>query len=100
MSETQGMSKLWLRFLALLATLGALTGAALVPAPEADAMPCAHRSAAHVAEHGGTAADSRYHLAQGELPTCGDEASSARENNHRDKDDDGKSRFCRRHWFC
>jgi hypothetical protein len=94
------MTKLWVRFLALLATLGALTGAALVPAPEASAVPCAPRSAAHVAEHGGMAEDSRWHVANGQLPTCNEEASSARENDNPDRDRDGKSRYCRRHWFC
>lgn len=71
---------------------------------EADAG-CAQRSAAHIAKHGGLAADSAWHVANGELPTCGSESSGGGGNwtsNERSssKDDDGKSRFCRARWWC
>lgn len=91
------MSKIWVRFLALLITLGALIAAACMPAPEANALPCEHRSAKHVAEHGGTAEDSRYHVSRGELPTCGEQEQSQASENKRDRDDDGK-RWRRDEW--
>lgn len=59
---------------------------------------CEPRSAVHVAEHGGLTADRAWHVAHGERPTCGGSGSGARASG--DKDDDGKSRYCRRHWFC
>ncbi|AJD82493.1 hypothetical protein SHEEN_75 [Mycobacterium phage Sheen] len=72
---------------------------AVVTAGDAEGSPCVHRSAAHVAEHGGLAADSAWHVAHGQPPTCGDEdkpASTPRD----DRDDDNKSRWCRKHWYC
>lgn len=61
---------------------------------------CEHRTAAHVVEHGGIDADSAWHVAHGELPTCDDEADAAGQRDTNDHDDEGKSRYCRTHWFC
>jgi hypothetical protein len=82
----------------------------LAPGGIATASPCEHRSAAHVAEHGGTAADNAWHVSHGQLPTCDtghERESSARDQNvnegnesRNDEDPDDKSRFCRRHFFC
>ena len=89
----------------------------LLFAGTADASPvCVHRSAAHAAEHGTTvAADSRWHVRHGELPTCGHENDGQRASDDRDDrrdrseyrpskkrwfNDDGKSRFCRKRWWC
>ena len=88
----------------------------------ADAAPCVNRSAAHAAQHGTTvAADSRWHVRNGELPTCGvDDGSGRRYIGERDKTaqkppqrqesvsewtprrggSDSKSRFCRKRWWC
>lgn len=52
---------------------------------------CEVRSIAHTAEHGGLWADSAWHVARGELPTCersSDTGSSSRSN----RDDDGSWR--------
>ena len=72
--------------------------------------------AAHAAEHGTTvAADSRWHVRRGELPTCGHENDGQRASDEREDrrdrseyrpskkrwfNDDGKSRFCRKRWWC
>ncbi|ASR77186.1 site-specific recombination directionality factor RDF [Mycobacterium phage MyraDee] len=90
--------------------LAGLVGAVIIgnaPAiiAEASAGPgCERRSAAHIAEHGGIKADSAWHIAHGERPTCDDEKPRAHEGSgkdkDRDKDDDRKSRFCRTHWYC
>lgn len=63
---------------------------------------CEVRSAEHAAAHGQTvAADSRYHVMNGELPTCGVEDQSPTQVASRDEyKDDGKSRYCRKRWFC
>lgn len=66
---------------------------------------CEHRSAVHVAEHGGLAADSAWHVAHGDLPTCDTSASEPYTHERLDSSSDEKgkgkkSRFCRRHWFC
>lgn len=69
---------------------------------------CEARSAAHAAEHGTTvAADSRYHVARGELPTCEaqpqqrqENRSSSSSNSSKSYEDEGKSRHCRKHWYC
>ena len=87
----------------------------LLFAGTAEASPvCVHRSAAHAAEHGTTsAADSRSHVRNGERPTCGQE-NDGRSDSDRERqrdsngeffwpfedDRDGKSRYCRRRWFC
>ncbi len=84
---------------AVFAGFAAYGGMASAPA---DAAPCEHRSAAHVAEHGGLAADSAYHVSHGELPTCNEERKTSSDtNNNKDKSkSDGKSRYCRKHFFC
>ncbi len=46
-------------------------------APDSHAAGCAERSAAHIAEHGGLYADSAWHVANGELPTCGGNAEAS-----------------------
>lgn len=90
-------------------------GSMLLASPEASSSPltCEHRSAAHLAEHGGKAADDAYHISRGELPNCDDEAPPERRNDnsdandgidpptrHQDNADDEKSRYCKRHFFC
>ncbi|ASR86182.1 hypothetical protein SEA_BOBSWAGET_77 [Mycobacterium phage BobSwaget] len=70
---------------------------------------------AHLAESpAGTtpASDRRYHLERGQESPCTeqDAASPDREgevstrgdasSSHDDKPDEGKSRYCRKHWFC
>lgn len=58
---------------------------------------CEVRSDAHIAEHGGFYADSAYHVTHGELPTCNG-TDSARQGDK--PNDDSKSRYCRKHWYC
>ena len=85
---------------AVLASAG-LLGGMWVSTPEASAVPCEHRSAAHIAEHGGLAADSRWHVAHGQLPTCGaEQQQEAKPAPEKKRDDGKKSRFCRKRWFC
>jgi hypothetical protein len=72
-------------------------------APDSHAAGCAERSAAHIAEHGGLYADSAWHVANGELPTCGGNAEASRsyQNNTRSNNNyDNDSRFCERRWWC
>ena len=69
---------------------------------------CEHRSAAHVKDHGGLAEDSAWHVAHGELPTCGEEQSSETRTGQDEgfkteqdnQPDESKSRYCRQHWYC
>ena len=81
---------------------------------------CEPRSAKHVAEHGGLAADSAWHVAHGDRPTCGDKASSSSSSgssdsnrSHRassssnsssdysdDYNSDHEGRFCDGRWWC
>lgn len=61
---------------------------------------CEVRSVAHQEAHGGLHADSTWHVSRGELPTCGAEGSTAGASSHDEKDQDGKSRYCRKKWFC
>ena len=75
------------------------------PGVIAQAVPCEVRSAAHIAEHGGLAADSAWHVANGQRPTCGDQAKASpapapAASENKDRDDEGKSRYCRKRWFC
>jgi len=60
---------------------------------------CEVRAEAHYEKHGGLVADSLYHVAQGERPTCGAEQSPQAVSSH-DESNDEKSRFCKRKWFC
>lgn len=100
----------------LAAVLLALVGAVTAPAPaSAEAMPCLHRGRQHVVQHanGNVDADSRWHVLHGEPPTCEPGRSSDTESWEQRQDkidrerhrrsigqDDGKSRYCRRHWYC
>lgn len=87
----------------LISALSAIMLASVLPAPTASAGPlCEPRAAEHAREHGmSVKADSRWHVENGELPTCGTESSSGNFTN-RDSGsrDEGKSRYCRKHWFC
>lgn len=77
---------------------------------EASAAPaCEHRSDTHIAEHGGLAADSAWHVAHGDLPTCDPGQASETEQRHeraeyqsepQDRGDRGESRYCRERWYC
>ncbi|QFG08674.1 hypothetical protein PBI_VANISOA_82 [Mycobacterium phage Vanisoa] len=81
------------------ALVAGMVGAGLVAGsgPASAAPLCEVRSSAHIAEHGGLMADSAYHVAHGDLPTC-DTSDSARQG---DKPrEDNKSRFCRKRWYC
>lgn len=96
--------------------IAAAIGAMLLASPDADASPlgqgnltlrestaplsllCEHRSSAHVAEHGGMVADNAWHVSHGDLPTC--DTSEQRHDSSDDNDDEPKSRYCRRHWYC
>ena len=87
---------------------------ALLAAPGANAsVDCEHRSAAHVAEHGGLKADSEWHIAHGPRPTCSDghdeptpatttpapkpvPAAGDDDDDHHER----KSRHCCKHWYC
>ncbi len=64
---------------------------------------CEVRSEAHALERGETvASDSRWHVLNGELPTCGaEDVSRQAESSQYDSDEaGGKSRYCRKRWFC
>ena len=79
----------------------AFTGLGLVTSQPAEAAPCVHRGHSHIAQHGGLYADNAWHVSHGQPPSCdpgGDEPAS----NQRDDrdDDDRKSRYCRKRWFC
>lgn len=69
---------------------GALLGAAWMSTPDAHAaIDCEVRSAAHVAEHGGMAADNAYHIAHGQRPTCdGSSQSTSNDDSRRNDDND------------
>ncbi|ALF00953.1 site-specific recombination directionality factor RDF [Mycobacterium phage Serenity] len=60
---------------------------------------CEYRSAAHIAEHGGRSADDAWHIKHGELPSC-DESPEGEARQGNDNRDNGKSRFCRKRWYC
>lgn len=65
----------------------AILWALVTGTPVAQASPaCEHRSAAHVAEHGGLTADSAWHIAHGDLPTC-DRAETEPSDQEDDQDD-------------
>ncbi len=68
---------------------------------------CEVRSDAHIESHGGLAADSAWHVANGELPTCDPEGAVKAPGRAVDRSfdserwgDGSKSRFCRKKWFC
>jgi hypothetical protein len=98
-----------------LSALAVWVGLLILNSPEASARPlCEHRSAAHLAEHGGVLEDNRYHVSRGELPNCesseadrtSDDPTNRAGSDHNDGDDsssssdEGKSRYCRKHVFC
>lgn len=57
--------------------------------------PCEPRSAAHVYEHGGITADSAWHVAHGELPSCDFSRESRGDSDRRQSDDEdwGRDEF-------
>lgn len=79
--------------MALSATLTGFWLLVGTPAPAEASPACEHRSAAHVAEHGGLQADNAWHVSHGQLPTCDNEPKHddpPREHHDDDrKDDDG-----------
>lgn len=111
------MNFLLLRFIIFLNLLALLLLMAFMPWPANAAPLCEQRTAAHIAEHGGLAADSAWHLANGDLPTCGGQEQTrsndrtgveeTRRGGGSDQsgpkwndDDEPKSRYCRKHFFC
>ena len=82
-----------------LATLILLGGLVLPVGQAVAGLVCEPRSAAHVRQHGGYAADSRWHVRHGERPTCQPEKQS-RSGGSDGGSKDKKSRFCRKRWFC
>lgn len=86
---------------ALVAAAAALA-AMLLAAPESHAEVSAG-CAAHLASKPGetAASDRRYHLERGEESPCsGRDAYGWGESRSGDDDRDGKSRYCRKHWYC
>jgi hypothetical protein len=61
---------------------------------------CEVRAEAHYEKHGGLFADSAYHVSQGERPTCGAEETPQTVSSPDETSDEGKSRYCRKRWFC
>ncbi len=59
---------------------------------------CEVRLPSHYEAHGGRAADSAYHVLHGELPTCEPEESPGYVSSS--DESEGKSRYCRKRWFC
>lgn len=82
-----------------LALAAGMVVAGLVSAGPATASPlCEYRSTIHQEQHGGFEADNLWHIARGDLPTCKQDSNEA---SHDDSDDDDrKSRWCRKHWYC
>ncbi|AKU45468.1 site-specific recombination directionality factor RDF [Mycobacterium phage Nhonho] len=87
--------------------VGAVMLAAVLVAPSARAdgfSGCEHRSVSHQLEHGGLRADSDWHVAHGDLPTCDPEKKSESKHDSagqgKDRGKDNKSRYCRKRWYC
>lgn len=77
----------------------AIISAAVALASKSDAAPlCEVRSSAHIAEYGGLWKDSAEHVARGELPTCDPNPDAAQQGGG--QEEDTKSRYCRKHWYC
>lgn len=73
-----------------LAGLCVALGATFTVMPTAHAGPlCAHRSAAHSAQHGGQEVDSAWHVSHGDPPTCDGDNSSDSGRQSDEVDDDG-----------
>lgn len=88
-----------MRVTLILATGAAIAAMALAEPPEASAVtPCEHRSASHISSHGGLAADSAWHVANGQLPTC--DTGSAAQRKDAPQQNERESRFCRKRWWC
>lgn len=100
----------------VIATAVAFSFVSVAPVATADAG-CVHRGIGHADQHGGQAADDAYHIAHGEEPTCsgdGDyqgkrELDNVNEPNvgkpprwrsRSNSNDDQKSHYCRKHWYC
>lgn len=62
---------------------------------------CEDRGYRHYEENG-REKDTAFHVSRGELPTCHDDDKTtvSRPTKKSKKDRDGKSRFCRKHWWC
>ena len=60
---------------------------------------CEVRLPVHYEEHGGLWADSAYHVSNGERPTCREESATPASSSSEERDE-GKSRYCRKRWFC
>ncbi|UJD20917.1 hypothetical protein SEA_ZIMMER_79 [Mycobacterium phage Zimmer] len=89
------------RILSSMVMIAALAVAILVlaGAPAAHAGPlCEARGQAHIDKHGGLLKDSADHVARGERPTCDPNPESSQDDSSHD--DGGKSRHCRKHWYC
>lgn len=93
------------RFTLFIGSVAALGALALASPTEAAAEVSAS-CAAHLASRPGEtpAGDRRFHLARGEKSPCtaadagSGAVAAAKSDGGRDRD--GKSRFCRRNWFC
>ncbi|BBC53870.1 hypotheical protein [Mycobacterium phage PP] len=80
---------------------GAFVGLGLYTSAPAEAAPSA-ACIAHLADkktHTTPAADRRYHLQRGQHSPCTEEDAGESASERRD-DDDRKSRFCRKRWYC
>ncbi|ASZ75512.1 site-specific recombination directionality factor RDF [Mycobacterium phage Kimona] len=97
-------------FIYALLVAAAFTGLALFTSGPAEAAPSS-ACLAHLADkqtHTTPAADRRYHLQRGEPSPCSEQDAQGGEESpaspvqrdDQDKRDGGKSRFCRKHWFC
>ena len=84
----------------MLAAVIVVVSTVLSPSVATASVGCEYRSAKHVAEHGGLAADSAWHVAHGELPTCDPDGQDRAKRSSGDGDRDKKSRFCRKRWWC
>lgn len=91
---------------ALMIAALAAAGLAFAPAPTAHAVSAAcwaHLSKVDTAQT--PAADRRFHLERGEFSPCseadaGESSARSTTSDNRGSADEGKSRYCRKHWFC
>lgn len=92
------------RFTLFIGSVAAL-GALMLAAPSEAHAELSAGCAAHLASRPGetAAGDRRFHLARGEESPCTAADAGLTPVSHsdgRDRSDGGKSRFCRRNWFC
>lgn len=85
--------------------VAAVAVASLLAAPAPAGAEVSSGCAAHLAAHPGESAagDRRFHLARGEESPCSEaDAGYSREVSSRDgeRGEEGKSRFCRKRWYC